>query len=149
MAINMEASGEHQLLDRKDSSGLEIEMDGNDLHNTTHGIHHGEGWFSRTCGKIYPGSIRGGLFTLCASSMGASSLTMPFIFMQCGIIIGVIIVIAGALINLFSYRILVDAVTRFKIYNYGKLAKALIGKKTYKMVEVFILIYSLGIIIGF
>ena len=59
------------------------------------------------------------------------------------------IVLAGALINVVSYRILVDATSRFKIYNYGKLAKVLIGKRTYKLVEVWILLYSIGIIIGF
>jgi len=81
--------------------------------------------------------------------MGASSLTMPFIFMECGLIIGIAIVLGGALINLVSYRILVDATSRFKIYNYGKLAKVLIGKRTYKLVEVWILLYSIGIVIGF
>ena len=49
-----------------------------------------------------PGSVRGGLFTLTSSALGASILLLPFIAKQCGVVLAVLILLIGAGINKWS-----------------------------------------------
>ena len=78
-------------------------------------------WIQRTCGNMSPGSARGGLFTLASSAMGASILLLPYVTMQSGLALAMIIMFIGAIINIWSLDVVVYAVDQFKAFSYPDL----------------------------
>ena len=48
-------------------------------------------WGARTFGKIGPGSMRGSIFTLAGTAIGAGALTLPLVLDYLGIVVGLIL----------------------------------------------------------
>lgn len=57
--------------------------------------------------QVRPGSIRGSIISLVAATIGASTLTIPYIIALTGIIGGIIWIIIGALMTFYAGRLLV------------------------------------------
>ena len=85
--------------------------------------------FSRTVGKLGPGSLRGSILNMCNTAIGAGVLSLPFAFKRNGIIVGVVLVILAAISAYFSLMILVNLGSKYKIYNYSSLAERAGGPK--------------------
>ena len=53
-------------------------------------------FFNRAFGKLEKGSLRGSIFSLCASAIGSGVLSLPFVLALNGWILGFLFIIVGA-----------------------------------------------------
>lgn len=58
--------------------------------------------FSYVAGKVKPGSVKGSIFNLVVVIVGAGMVSLPYCFMQVGIIPGILILAGGGLMTYFS-----------------------------------------------
>mmetsp|Transcript_29294 Transcript_29294/g.5288 ORF Transcript_29294/g.5288 Transcript_29294/m.5288 type:complete len:86 (+) Transcript_29294:96-353(+) len=58
-----------------------------------------------------PGSLRGSVFTLCSCLIGVGVLSLPYTLAQCGIVLGLGLMLACAGIYLVFYYITIQAMT--------------------------------------
>ena len=86
-------------------------------------------FFSRTVGKLGPGSLRGSILNMCNTAIGAGVLSLPFAFSRNGLLVGLFLVMVGASASFFSLKMLVDLGDKYKIYNYSSLAERAGGPK--------------------
>jgi len=54
-------------------------------------------FFNRAFGKLEKGSLRGSIFSLCASAIGSGVLSLPFVLNLNGWVLGFIFIIVGAI----------------------------------------------------
>jgi hypothetical protein len=54
-------------------------------------------YFNRTFGKLEKGSLRGSIFSLCASAIGSGVLSLPYVLSLCGWSMGFILIVIGAI----------------------------------------------------
>ena len=80
-------------------------------------------WF----GTLTPGSMRGSIFALMSTAIGAGVLSLPYVLRQSGLIIGVFFLVIGAIIAYFSMRLLVWGCYRKNLWNYTKLVRENFG----------------------
>ena len=80
-------------------------------------------WGSRTFGKIGPGSMRGSIFTLAGTAIGAGCLSLPLVLDYLGISIGLILIAFCALIVRYSLQTLVRASEKSEIYLYPDMTR--------------------------
>ena len=73
------------------------------------------------------GSMRGAIFTLVATSMETGCLSLPIVLKYAGIVPGIIIIILAALAAYSGMNGISVAASRYKIYDYSKLVKYLLG----------------------
>lgn len=89
-------------------------------------------WFERTFGPMRAGALRGSIFTIISSSIGAGNIksgfmTIPVAFMHTGIILGPIIMIMEAIIAYLGVIYMTQAAEHYKIYNYADLVNRALG----------------------
>ena len=53
-------------------------------------------YFNRTFGKLEKGSLRGSIFSLCASAIGSGVLSLPYVLSLSGWAMGFILILIGA-----------------------------------------------------
>ena len=63
-------------------------------------------FYQRTFSKVGPGSLRGSIFSLCASAIGSGVLSLPYVLGLCGYALGISFVVVGAIAALWSNKIL-------------------------------------------
>eukprot|EP00954_Amorphochlora_amoebiformis_P026296 1378433-Amorphochlora_amoeboformis.AAC.1 len=63
---------------------------------------------TRVFSRVEPGSLRGSIFTLSSSAIGAGVLSLPLVMRNTGLILGGMLCITGAILALFSMNMLVD-----------------------------------------
>jgi hypothetical protein len=54
-------------------------------------------YFKRTFGKLEKGSLRGSIFSLCASAIGSGVLSLPYVLTLTGWTMGFILILIGAI----------------------------------------------------
>lgn len=59
--------------------------------------HQRRTFFNRAFGKLEKGSLRGSIFSLCASAIGSGVLSLPFVLNLNGWALGFIFIIVGAI----------------------------------------------------
>eukprot|EP00922_Rhytidocystis_sp_ex-Travisia-forbesii_P064340 GHVS01095629.1.p1 GENE.GHVS01095629.1~~GHVS01095629.1.p1 ORF type:complete len:631 (+),score=76.58 GHVS01095629.1:99-1895(+) len=74
------------------------------------------------------GSVRGSIFSLASTALGAGVLTTPYAMSQTGAILGVLLLIIDAVVCFLTTFILSDSVHLFKCRTYACLAEKLVGK---------------------
>ncbi len=89
-------------------------------------------WFERTFGPMRAGALRGSIFTIISSSIGAGNIntgfmTLPVAFMHTGIILGPIILMIEAIIAYLGVIYMTRAAEHYKIYNYADLVNQALG----------------------
>ena len=94
--------------------------------------------------NIEPGSLYGSIFGLIAACMGAGTLTMPYIISKTGIVLGPLLVSAGAWLSYYSARLVIKCNTLTGRLTYEDFAEAAFGKRTARLVSIVILISLLG-----
>jgi hypothetical protein len=57
--------------------------------------------------NIEPGSMSGSIFSLTAACMGAGTLTMPYIVSKTGLVLGPILILAGALLSYYAGMLII------------------------------------------
>lgn len=100
--------------------------------------------WNKTFGPIKPGSLRGSIFTLCAAGIGAGVLSMPYILKQSGFILGILIILIGAVSAYFSMRMVLVRAMQHKCKNYTDLATKAGGKPLMMFLQISILMYIYG-----
>ena len=68
------------------------------------------------------------VFTLCSSIIGAGILTYPYIISQCGLVIGILVLIFVGFFLTVYYSLLVYACDAVKVYDYVQLIKVVFGE---------------------
>lgn len=66
-------------------------------------------FFNRTFGKLEKGSVRGSIFSLCASAIGSGVLSLPYVFALSGYIVGLVFIGIGCIAAIWSLDMLVIA----------------------------------------
>mmetsp|Transcript_6136 Transcript_6136/g.791 ORF Transcript_6136/g.791 Transcript_6136/m.791 type:complete len:91 (-) Transcript_6136:894-1166(-) len=56
-------------------------------------------WSNRTFGKLEPGSMRGSIFTMISTAVGAGCLALPLAFKYVGIILAPLFIFLGLIIS--------------------------------------------------
>lgn len=85
--------------------------------------HRSSGLFS-----IPKGSAKASVFTLCSSIIGAGILTYPYIISECGLVIGILMIIFAGIFFTVYYSLLVYACDAVKVYDYVQLIKLVFGE---------------------
>lgn len=103
----------------------------------------------RTFSKMDAGSVRGSIFALCCSAIGAGVLSLPYVLRLCGWGMGIIYIAIGALAGVWSNRLLVYRACEYNLVSYSKLCKKAGGAKLERLLNVSILLYVIGALIGY
>ncbi len=83
--------------------------------------------------QLEPGTISGSIVSLVSATIGASTITIPYLFALNGIIGGLFWLTFGIVITYFAGRILVHCGEITRKQGYDKLAKLSFGKR-WKMI---------------
>jgi len=78
-------------------------------------------WSQRTLGEIKPGSIRGSIFTLTSTAIGAGCISLPLAVSYVGLLGGLFLINFTGFLAWMGLNILVDASTKNFIYNMSEL----------------------------
>lgn len=79
-------------------------------------------FFKRTFGRLDKGSLRGSIFSLCASAIGSGVLSLPYILALNGWIMGCFLILLGAVAATWSLFIIAEAAIKSKSKNFSQLA---------------------------
>lgn len=99
--------------------------------------------------QVEPGTIRGSVVSLVASSVGASTITIPYIMAISGVLGGIFWVIAGAAMTFYAGRLLVLSGEIVGKAGYEKLAKHAFGKRWKMIVGATQLISLIGFVVSY
>lgn len=80
---------------------------------------HRKTYFDRTFSKLGRGSLRGSIFSLCASAIGAGVLSLPYVLKLCGYVEGVVFMITGALAAEWSLCLLAHLAVHHNLPNFS------------------------------
>jgi len=98
----------------------------------------------RTFSKLGKGSLRGSIFALCASAIGAGVLSLPYVLGLCGYGLGIIFMLVGAIGAKISLGMLAHLAVRHNIPNYSKIVIKAGGDKLEKLMSYMMLIFLWG-----
>ena len=103
----------------------------------------------RTFSKLGPGSIRGSIFALCSSAIGAGVLSLPYVLALNGWVLGITFIVVGAIAADWSNTMLAKRAVELKQPNYSSLCKLAGGPKLGMFLNVCILVYIFGVLISY
>jgi hypothetical protein len=102
----------------------------------------------RTFSHMQPGSVRGSIFTLASTAVGAGMLALPLVLKNCGIILGMLLILFGGFLALFSMALLVEASQKTGLKTYSALTTGTFGPRVGRFIEVTLVVYCFGAVIG-
>ncbi len=85
------------------------------------------------------GSIRGSIFALCATAIGAGVLTLPFVLKQSGWVLGLMFIIIGGVTGYISLNMIVVRAIENRCRNFSQLAVLAGGNKLKILLQISIL----------
>ena len=103
-------------------------------------------WIDRTFSILEPGCIRGSIFTLCSSTIGAGVLSLPYAVWDCGLLLGLLLLILGGIVFGLYYMVLVISSERTRIYSYVGMMESLYGSCWKHFTELSVIVYSFGLL---
>ena len=80
-------------------------------------------FFDRTFGKLEKGSVRGSIFSLCASAIGGGILSLPYMVVIVGYSIAYLLFVVGTVAGIWSCLMLAKLATEHNLKNYEQIAK--------------------------
>ena len=95
------------------------------------------------------GSVRGSVFNLCSATLGAGALALPYAFSKSGWLLGVVMLLIGAVGTVFSINMLVVARDLTGLKSYEDLTVHLFGRKMGLLVEVNIIVFCFGTAVAY
>ena len=90
-------------------------------------------FFKRNFKKMEKGSLRGSVFSLCASAIGSGVLALPSVLAQIGWLMGIILIINGAIAAIWSLRLIAKSAIKKQVKNYSKLCEVTGGSLLSKL----------------
>lgn len=106
-------------------------------------------WAQRTFGKMEDGSMRSSIFTLIATSMDTSCLSLPLILQYVGVIPGLCLIVGSGLGSLIGMNCICKAAHNKGIYSYSGLVHEILGKPAAIILEVLMILYIFLEIVGY
>lgn len=108
-------------------------------------------FYDRTFSKLGKGSVRGSIFSLCASAIGSGVLSLPYVLKLCGYIEGTLFMILGATAAQVSLKMLAGLACDHNLPNYSQIAiKACDGKQTLNYIlSAMIMLFMFGSCISY
>jgi len=106
-------------------------------------------FFNRAFGKLEKGSLRGSIFSLCASAIGSGVLSLPFVLNLNGWVLGFIFIIVGAIAACWSLFMITESAIKTKTKNMSTLARTVGGRPLELFLQINILIYMVGSCISY
>lgn len=104
---------------------------------------------SKLLSPIKHGSIRASVYNLCTLAIGAGCLALPYALSLAGIIPGIILILSGASIALWSLGNLVNSSANKDCTNYLILCNIIVGNWFGILMEIAMTIYLIGVVILF
>jgi amino acid permease len=105
--------------------------------------------YMRAFGRIEPGALRGAIFNLISSAVGAGCLALPLIFYRQGIIGTIFLLCLSFAISYVGVINIAKASDRFQIYNYSLLTENVLGRRWKLLFDIGLIVAQLGTIIGY
>jgi amino acid permease len=96
-----------------------------------------------------PGSLRGSIFTLIATAIGAGVLTLPYVFKMVGLGLGALMMTVGMICNIWSCGLLKEAAFATKSKKYYQICQILGGKGLGIAYQVSIIMQQFGALVGY
>lgn len=109
----------------------------------------GKSFMDRTFSKLDRGSLRGSIFSLCASAIGSGVLSLPYVLNLCGWAQGVFFMLLGAFGAEVSLRMLATIAVEQGLPNYSKIAIKAGGNGLNLLLSIMILLFMFGSCISY
>jgi amino acid permease len=109
----------------------------------------GRSWVDRSFKKLDRGSLRGSIFSLCASAIGSGVLSLPYVLNLCGYAQGLFFMLLGATGAEVSLRMLATIAVEEGLPNYSKIAIKAGGSSLNLLLSVMILLFMFGSCISY
>eukprot|EP00742_Colponemidia_sp_Colp-10_P006472 GILJ01006933.1.p1 GENE.GILJ01006933.1~~GILJ01006933.1.p1 ORF type:complete len:449 (+),score=63.75 GILJ01006933.1:44-1348(+) len=106
-------------------------------------------FITRTFGPIAPGSVRGSIFTLASTALGAGMLALPYVLKVAGLVPGILFILVAGIVSLIAMELLVACARITGIKNYAELVRQVLGKRMGDFMELVIVVYCFGCVIGY
>lgn len=106
-------------------------------------------FYQRTLGKMEAGALRGAIFTLISTCIGAGCLTLPLVFSHLGIILGTMVLIFACFCSYMGILNIRTAAENFQCYEYAGLVDKVLGKKMKIIFDNAVILYAFGTVIGY
>ena len=95
------------------------------------------------------GSIRGSIFALCASAIGAGVLSLPYVFNMCGYAMGILMICTVACAAEISLRMLGEIAVVGNFKSYSSICIEAGGKPLNFLLSLMILLFMFGCCISY
>ncbi|CAG9310253.1 unnamed protein product [Blepharisma stoltei] len=105
--------------------------------------------FALLANPIRPGSMTSSVCTLCSVIIGSGVMGLPYAVHKCGLLLGIFFILFSGLTCSFYYKILINAVDKTKETTYIGIVAALLGKTPQKIIQISLIIYSIGILCSY
>ena len=106
-------------------------------------------FWSKVCAPIGPGSSRGALFNLSSSAIGAGLMSLPYAVAHCGLVLGVILIIAGALSSALYYKVIIKGMEESRNDTFIGFSQKLFGNCAMNFVSILVIITLFGLICSY
>jgi sodium-coupled neutral amino acid transporter 10 len=111
-------------------------------------------WLRRTFGPMNQGSIRGSVFTLASTAMGAGYLAIPRVLEYTGLLLGMTLIVFCALVMRASLKTVMRCIFKHQIFYYPDVTEKELGRVRLKqkwavLLEVAIILNGLGVMISY
>jgi hypothetical protein len=101
-------------------------------------------FYKRAFGKLEKGSLRGSIFALCASAIGSSVLSLPYVLRLNGWVLGAVFILVGAFAANWSLFMIAESAIKINVKNFSKLANNVGGSA----LELFLQINLISLLSG-
>jgi amino acid permease len=105
--------------------------------------------YIRTFGKMDSGALRGAIFTLCSTAIGAGCLALPSIFHKQGIFLAASLLIFACYISYLGIVNISHAAEIFQVYEYSSLVEKVLGPKSKILLDTALLVGQFGTLTGY
>ena len=133
------------LQDRKEGQFQKFE----EIPNFKHDVSELRSFFNRVLGKMEVGALRGAIFTLISTCIGAGCLTLPLVFERQGIVLALILLFIACFCAYLGVLNISYTAEHFKCYGYSDLVGKVLGKNMKLIFDNTLILYVFGSIIGY
>jgi amino acid permease len=104
---------------------------------------------ARTFAALNGGSVRGSIFSLCASAIGSGVLGLPYVCNLCGYVAGPVLMLIAANAANISLRMLIKLAVLGDLKSYSKICTTAGGPKLSLLLSLLITLFMFGSCIGY
>ena len=112
-------------------------------------LNYRKNYFQRTFGKMNEGSVRGSIFALCAVAIGSGVLSLPYVLVKTGCVLGIILILIGAFSGYVSMWMIIRRSIENNCKNFSELATLAGGKWLNVFLQISILSFMFGACVSY